>query len=333
MANAFIHKYELVIGSPANLLKSTQNTETAPPAPSSLTQNDSSDVVVGGGSDSGYSDYSTVPSGAITLTDLQIEASIDYNIAPAGKNSQPAVIKVFNLSDTTINFITAESSVILRAGYQKDEALPAIYTGQVVKVSTERVGPDYVTTLVCSDGANILKNAKYFKTYPKNTTYENILSDLISQFVSKGIVQGDFTVNERTSKAITRALVREGSLSASLSAVCNEIDYGWYITLGKLNVHPKEQNGLIESVDIIETNVKGVISQNDDKSSTSTFSKASKPQGIKLTTFLNGNITTNTTLKVKFGDYQGDYKIQSVSHKLNFRGDAWDTEIECQRIP
>lgn len=331
MTVAFLHSYELTVSSPATLLADTQNTETAAPAPSTLTANEASTVVTGDTS-SGYSDYATATVNAITISQLQIEADILYNISPKGKGSQPATIKIYNLSQTNINLITAQSSVILKAGYAPQKTLPAVYIGQVTQVYTRQVGPDIVTTLICGDSKNIIKNAQYNKTYVKGTTYGSILKDLLNQFSDKGAPLGEFTEGERTAKAIGRALTREGSLASSLSAVCNEIDYVWYVTLGKVNVHPKEKSGFIETVDILESNVKGVISLHDDKSGVPTFSKEAKPQGVKLTTFLNGNITTNTTLNIKFGPFKGSYKITSVSHSLNFRGEAWDTDIECQRI-
>lgn len=331
MAIAFLHNYELTIGTPSRLLTASQTPTTAIPAPGALEVKPASDVVTGGGG-TGYVDYCTATPEALSITDLQIEAKVDYNLAPTGKGTQPAVIKVYNLTDTNVNFITAESTVILKAGYRKDQVLPIIYSGQVTKVSTEKVGPDYITTIVCGDGKNVLKNTTYSKTYLKTTTYEAVINDMLTQFADRGLPTNQFTLNQRTSRALSKALVKEGSLSTSLTDVCNDIDYGWYITLGKLNVHPKEQDGLIESVDIIANNVKGVISLIDDKATVKTFSAAAKPQGIKLTTFLNGQITTNTTLNVKFGAFEGTYKITSVTHKLNFRGNIWDTEVECTRI-
>ena len=332
MASAFIHKYELIVGNPTELLTSTQNTETATPAPTALPEARAADVVEGVGSSSGYSDYSTETTDALKISDLQIEASIKYNTAPSGKSVQPAEIKIYNLTETAINFISGQSSVILKAGYRDDEAIPVLYIGQVISVSTERLGEDIVTTLLCGDGVNVIKNSKYEKTYNKGGTYGAILSDLITQFSEKGIPKGDFIEGERTTKVTPRAVIASGLLAEALAEVCGAIDYVWYISLGKLYIQPKEIDGLKETVKIIEANVKGTIGVLDDKSSTTSFSKSDKPKGIKLTTFLNGNISTNTTLNVSFGKHAGDYKITSVAHTLNFRGDAWETVVECQRL-
>ncbi len=121
-------------------------------------------------------------------------------------------------------------------------------------------------------------------------------------------------------------------MAETLSDICRDIHYYWYISLGKLYIHPKEVDALVANISVGESNVKGSIGVLDDKSSHGTFSKGAKPKGLKITTYLNGNITTNTTLNVNYGEHEGDYKITSVSHKLNFRGNSWDTVISCQRL-
>lgn len=325
MPVAFIHKYELVISDPSTLVKKLKEVGTGTPAPASLQAN--TEDAIAGESSSGYSDYATATVDAITITDLQMEAEIKYSTKSNSKTAPPATFKIHNLDDNTRRKITAQSSIILKAGYASQDEMPVIYIGQAIKVWSDR----NITYINCGDGVNVIKNAKYNKTYPKGTSYEAIISDLLAQFAAKGIPQDTFTKSDRTAAIKKRGTPIEGSLASSLSGICNEIDYGWYVTLGKINVHPKEDSGTIEAVDLYEQNIKGYIEPQDDKSTTATFSKASKPAGIKLTTYLNGKITTNTQLNITFGEFKGTYKITSVEHKLDFRGQAWDTEITCQK--
>jgi len=332
MAEAFIRKYELVLGTPTRLLKSAQTPQTATPAPGSLAVKDASDVVAGADSSRGYVDYCTAPSEALTFTELQMEAVIKYNTVSSGK--QTATIKILNLSEQSRLFITADTSVILKAGYLKDELLPIVYVGQVISVETNLVGMDLVTTLVCSEAANILKNTTHIKTYDKGGTYLSIIEDLLKQFAGRGIPEGvdrEWRQNERATKVFTKSISVKGNLSKTLVRICKNINFGWFISLGKITVRPIESGSFQDTIKIVPANVKGRIKQSDDKSTLGTFSSKTTQSGIKLSTYLNGNISTNTLLEVTFGDFQGTYRISSVTHRLNFRGDLWDTEVSCLR--
>lgn len=324
MARAFIHKYELTISNHPDLLKKTQDQPTAQGAPSAVKPQKASNVVVGS---AGSSDYKTVTSESLTFSELQIQAGITYSTTAA---AQKAEFKIYNLSADNLNRITTQSTVILKAGYATDQVLPIIFVGQVNNVSSSKTGPDNITVLRCTDGAKALRETNYKVTYPKGKTYQFILDDVLAKINSVGVPLGEFQSSERTSKVIPRAVSYNTNLPAILEELGKTLGYRIYQNLGSINLIPDDSDDRQTVVDVFARNVKGTVSATDDKSGKTTTSPSARPAGVKFTTFLNGNIVVGAKVNMKEGKSEGTYLASSVTHKLDFRGSAWDTEVSCE---
>ena len=206
MANAFLRKYELVIGSPEHSIE-------IKPKDSLITRrgwlNFSLSYPQG-------KSFHTIPAGtrALTLSDLQLKADIKYSLEESSSNKQDATLRIYNLSKENQKFIRKNGTVHLKAGYinpidivrdrEEDDgerirevervALPLVFVGQILKSHTERVGADIITTVMCSDAKLTLEEAKISRTYrgtdKKPLTYLDVISDLINELAKKGVPKG-----------------------------------------------------------------------------------------------------------------------------------------------
>jgi hypothetical protein len=83
--------------------------------------------------------------------------------------------------------------------------------------------------------------------------------------------------------------------------------------------------------------IKGISDGEQDVKRDSNTKEKSR---ITLTTFLNGTIAEGKFINIvptsdpldKHTKYYGLYKIISVSHQLDYRGAAWDTKVECEKV-
>ena len=108
---------------------------------------------------------------------LRLQASIDKN--NTNSNTNNATIKIYNISKEDLAFITTtvkKRVVSLRAGYKsiinnalEDEfdALPEIFSGDVVNIISQRQGADIVTTITAKDSAASLRNVFYIQEFPQ----------------------------------------------------------------------------------------------------------------------------------------------------------------------
>lgn len=328
MAEIFNHSYELFVGKPSELIeRHNEATGYEGTIPATIKRPDNTISVITGG----YVDYVTVPNGAKRITQpVQMEADIKYSIGNTAGNPQSAVIKLTNLSDDTLNFITATDAVLLRAGYETDAELPVVFVGQVERVFTDLK----VTTLVCKEAANVLKDAKYVGSIPEGQTYGFIIQQLISKFADNGVPLGNFIASRRTIQSLQEDVAYSDKLGSVLTKVCSALDYIWFISKGRLYIQPAELDRPLAFVEPTRSQVIGAVKPNDDKTAIASKDKTGKPAGVKLTLFLNGNIGLSTYLRLSasFGAFEGDFKVESVRHRLNWQNGPWQTIMETQKV-
>lgn len=293
--------------------------------------------------------YRTEEGEGVELTDLQIIADVAGN-SNTGKQAG-CVLKIYNLSDETRAIIENENNyVLLEAGYAQDEELKLIFSGQIFSFSTEKQGVDTVTTVYCKDGFTPNNGIRVSKTFPKKTqvnggdrytTYEDVLLSLVDIFKQNGIPTGFLElqpVQDPRETFIQLATPSEVKLLRGYSAVgflrqimdnvCNSLGYVWYITNGRLFCHPK---GYTKMVELYEFNTDQLLSIRRTGDQTVSTSTGKGDVGVKIVTFLDGRLDVDKMIRVTNGQYQGDYKVLSKSHSLDYRNGGWTTTIECKK--
>jgi len=332
MADAFGHKYELFIGEPSRLIEvhneATAYDDDIPPllkAPNLRTSS-----LTGG-----YVDYLTVDATFRKITDpIQMIAKIKYKEPKAGaSNPQTAVIKLFNLSDTTLESLVTDALVLLNAGYQKDgEDLPLAFVGTVDHVSTQPEGPDAVTTLLCTEGGNAIKSIRFVDSYPEGRTYNFILLQMIKKFKDNGIPLGRFQESDRTTQSVKEQVAYSGKLAKILTDLCDSLDYVWFICKGKLYVQPKDQPRATEILRITPENIIGKVHPIKNKVGIPSASADSAVKGVKFTTFFNGEVGLQSYVNISEGDFAGDYDIKKLDIHLDWANGPWVLKAETEEV-
>lgn len=324
MEEVFLREYSLTIGRSSQLIQKTIPALLLKPGGIESTANPA-----GGGftdSDGNYIDFLVKPNGAITLTELRIKANVLDS--KAGKtNKQVTTIEIFNLSRLNQSLIRSDDTVLLKAGYKIDGTeIPLIYAGQVTKITTVRKGQDTITKLVCKASEVARKNIKISKVPSRGETSETIAKYFAAIAAGNGIPTGNVFVPIALDYPAGYAAA--GNLFEIMEEFCSNTALKCYVTLGKLYIEPQDAVPVVTAVIVNAENIKGSIRPQDD--STAKTSSASK-KGIEFSLFLDGKISAASVVKITFGDYQGEYKVISVNHKLDSEGSHWDTIISCQR--
>lgn len=330
MSLLYNRKYRLVIGRPSNTIQYTGeiseiNLET-------LNVVAPSDYIT---------DYRFSYGGGIEITDLQIKADIKSNSTTG--NQAGCVIQIYNLSEETRTQIEeANNYVILEAGYEEDQQLELIFSGQIVTSDTQKQGQDSITTINCKDGFTPSSGIRVAKTYAKGLTYADVLYDLTRIFADNGIPTGQLEMEPLKADRQTYVQLRTpqetilrrgysavGFLRQIMDNVCNSLGYVWYITNGRLFCHPKGYTKMIEVYEFTTDQLLSVRRSTNQKVSTST---GKGDTGVKIVTFLDGRLDTDKVIRILDGTYSGDYKILSKSHSLDFRNGGWQTSIDCKKV-
>jgi hypothetical protein len=297
---------------------------------------------------------------SLVFTQHQMTADIDKR----GDNG-PAKIQLYNLSPDTVAQIKEEDTLYLYAGYKDQrQDLPLIFIGDISLVDTNRKGADLVTLLICSDSRDIRTNLRVSGTARPNTTYGDAIQDLLDLLAQNGLPTGQFhrdpienilqptilpiTGGNREVSSVTngkkyfaevhpttRNLINgrtyEGNALEELEKIVKEINYEYYISLGKLYVVPKRSLfGSVIKRDVIplrKENLKSPI--RTKKNSGGASLKQQGKGGITVHTSLDPRMKVTTTGIEIIDDerYKGEYDVAHVRHSLDYEGNNWDTFI------
>jgi hypothetical protein len=103
---------------------------------------------------------------------IDFDVPFDDNVTPNESN-----IRIYNLSDDSINRIEHNQQLTLMTGYEGDIGL--LLQGRVSYVTTRKVGPDKVTTVYVIDGPDLTGVKIERKAYAKGTRGSAILNDIV----------------------------------------------------------------------------------------------------------------------------------------------------------
>lgn len=230
-----------------------------------------------------------------------------------------AEIKVYNLSNATINGFKNGQKVILSAGYQND--IGTIFEGILKTPSTEWSGKDKITKLTCIDDKGNFLTKTIKKTYAENTTGQDILIDLVSQSgLSIGELQLPVNFVYRSGKTIY------GKLGDAIIAVARDCKAKVHINRNKIFIRDKnkgddigfdvrKETGLIEEPSVIETET------NDVQQKTKV-----KRTGYQLKMLLNHRITVDSIIKLTSKKVSGVFRVEKGRHICD--GNSFYTEVE-----
>lgn len=268
------------------------------------------------------------------LQDHQITFSIKKD---NNKDPNQAEIVVYNLSDDTVNYINRgirnNLAVALAVGYEGEE-LVMVFKGTIQWVSDTFDSVDRKTILHCLDGGINIAEARTSRSYPKGTKIKRVVTDLVKDL---GTTEGNIHVdNDQT---LSSATAMCGNTSHYLEHICKSIDHNVSIQDGSVYVTPRSQmssarsayispeTGLIGSPEPFHNDIKPT------KKVTKSSKKAKKPtDGVKFKCQMNGAILPEKTIWLKSRDYDGPFKVVSVSHNGDKEGKEWVTEVECVSV-
>jgi hypothetical protein len=243
-----------------------------------------------------------------------------------------AIIQIFNLNDeTALGIIDEGMRVIVQAGYENGP-FGVIFDGDIFQPIYDRVNVvDYVLTLHCIDGDSILNdNFVGFTTNAGSETRDDLINML--KHSEKSIPAGTITEDFETRK-LPRGKTFFGEPKKYIRQAAQGNNSEWCISDGQLDfskiTEVSESEALVLSPD---TGLIGVPEQT--------------PEGVHFRCLLNPSIVIKKppmSIKLSMSlirqrkrelgqlqtrlDNDGLYKVATVIHSGDTRGNDWYTEV------
>jgi len=275
--------------------------------------------------------------------DLRLQATISKN--NTNSNTNNVTIKLWNPSKEDLSFITTKADkryISLRAGYKtvKDGALvdefdglPEVFTGDIINITSQRQGVDLVMTVVAKDSAASIRKGIISKTYPKGTNKKVAIEDIVNSW--DGVIFTNNSISYETefkSSSFTSSFTAYGNIGSVLDEMTRDEDIVWYIVNNIFHMISKSEPKLATKLTLTPDNVINEVTSIQQSNL-----NGKTPQGLKLRTFLEGLITTNTYIELLgFDDIDpqnpidGDYNVRTIKHVLDTHGQAWYTECTVE---
>lgn len=299
-------------------------------------------------------DISTDPA----IRGLRMTFDIDKDTT---KESNKSEIKIWNLSDASLELIQKEDLMIeLSVGYRDDLGPVRIFIGTLINCTTKAEDgiKDIVTTIACSDGQLAVRDSILSDSFPPGTDSLVILKATANKMGLALDVANDV-------KGITYkdgySFVGYGA--KSLDVICSAMGASWSIQNNVLQVIMR--NGVTRKQGIVFSPMTGLIGSPErvirsSKMSNNTkegekqeiinevgMSKRQRKQrkarrqkkrkktsqaGYRIKTLLAPTVNPGDAIRIESNSVCGWFRVESIKHSGGTFESEWISEIECIEV-
>ena len=252
-----------------------------------------------------------------------------------GKTGGDHSVKVYNLSRETLKKIRPGTYIAVYAGYSSGDAASAlklIGSGHIIKngINTDRQNPDTATELKFKSGFKLLMSLSR-GSWRAGTSLVQVFKDLTD---AGALAIGETPATSAPSLAFSYSHLQQYTLPTSYTA--NDSLANVLAELGNIfSLEPVERDGLLTLAK--DENLTGKLNPGDwplfSTTGRTIFSSPnSDDKGLKLKTFLDGNLRPGQPVHVDHPDHAGTYSITDVIFSGDTHADDWDSQLTLKRL-
>lgn len=239
-------------------------------------------------------------------SDLHIEFDVVFDDDPDQKESS---VRVFNLSQNTINSLKRNQTITLNAGYEGDVGV--LLTGRISYVTTRKEGADKVTTINVIDGPDLSRVKVKKKTFRKGIRASTIVRDLVPLLGLPVAI-----IKLPKDKVYKRAVNISGEIAGTIKRLVKECGASMYINRGKLYIRP-----LTDGDD-----AKFALSADTGLIDSPEYFQDEDSKGYNVRCLLQHRITTGSVIQITSMFVKGRYRVRRGSHSCS--GNEFITDME-----
>jgi len=240
--------------------------------------------------------------------DYNIEGTIPFDDDPLPNESE---IKIWNLSDKTLNNIKKGKVLMLNAGYEKDIGL--LLHGYISKVQTVWEGVDKITSIFVLDSEDLSKRVIKEIAFAKGTLASKIIKQMAG-YIGLPIAQMDLNQDYRYQDGYSA----KGAVTEVIQKVAKDCGTSVYINKGKLYVRSLRRGADNRFKLNKDTGLIGVPAPFEQDGS----------KGFNIVSQLQYRITTASVIDLESRAFTGRLHVRSGTHTFSRTGD-FTTEMEA----
>lgn len=241
-----------------------------------------------------------------------------------------AQIEIYNVGELSRNYLSDTKNVVeLKAGYGDNAAV--IFRGNISFARTQKIGPDYVTTINACDGLAALQGSNIDKSFGAGVSLNSLINTLVGSMKGTGITPG--TIQGVPNQVYNQGIVLSGNAVRQLKEVCEKHNLQFSIQDEKVTILPYGSNNGVPAIVLSpDTGLIGIPEiRGAGLASPLLNTGAPKPTEqlvretsiIAFKALLNPQIVLNQLVLISSKFVNGTYTVVKVVH----RGDSWGGEF------
>lgn len=257
------------------------------------------------------------------ITELRVTFKVEKT---SESNPNTMTCSIYNLSKATRSLCeTKGNSIILRCGYEGN--VPLVFSGEICKATTERNGPDHITTIESGDGQLAFDTSTVDQSFGPGTTVDAVFNHVIGSF---GAALGPIT--GVPTDTVNNGITLSGDSKKQMDDLTKKHNLEWSIQDGQIQVGKKNmpvfgtavllnsETGLIGSPKRVKILKGGADPLLPD---------LSKDSGIQFKSLLNPKLKPGQLVNLQSVLVQGLYTVRKVTHSGDNYGGTWESDCDA----
>lgn len=260
---------------------------------------------------------------AVIETDKTILSSKDFDFEfdiPFDDDTVPneAEIKIYNLSQQTLNNFRKDNILTITAGYGTDTGI--VLNGKISAVKTKRSGVDKITSVYVLDNADYENIDIVEQTFTAGTAASYILKTLLQKLklnIAVFEIQRDHKYDKDESV--------KGSITEAIKKYADICGVSVYIHKLQIYCRPIWQGDNIHFTICAETGMIGSPEQFEEENTNEEYKD--NVTGYKIQMLFQHRMATAAIVDVSSKDGNGSFRVSEGTH--SFDGLSATTDINC----
>lgn len=242
----------------------------------------------------------------IKYPDLDMELEVEFDTNSDGNTAN---LKVYNLSDKTINKLKKDTVTTIRAGYKEDVGL--LIQGIIASSKSKFENNHKVTEVAINDNTKAwVKDTHVNLTWSEETKAKKIVKVILDKLP---LALGDFDVAKNLSYPAGKTLSKNAR--RALEEIAKDTNSKLHISNGKVYFRPEAKPN------------RETLRLNKDTGLIASPQKLSEDRW-KVQSLLNYKIQADNILDIKSLTLNGRYRVKSGKHILS----NFNTEVEVVKV-
>jgi hypothetical protein len=229
-------------------------------------------------------------------------------------------VQIYGLGDSLRQQFLASGQVMqIEAGYAAGSEILSI--ADITNASIQRQPPEIITKLECQDGAQALKERKVALSFAPETPVQRVLDKLAQE-----LALGQRATGVQVQGVYRNGLTLSTTIRDALNRVTRKADVTWSIQDRQLQILDPVLSSQGQGVLLSPTS--GLINSPERIDDPENEEELRRGVGYRVRSLLNPKIRPGEQLILESVEVQGQFRIDTVEHTCDTRGNEWYTEAE-----